>query len=314
MRNHILRRIICLVLFCLLLCCPIQVFAHTIINPNLKCSLTLHYTQEALSFENLEISIHRVGEVFANNSYALVAPYSDYPVDIQGLTSPKEWQDAATTLKAYITQNQQPADRTALTDAAGSVSFTGLQTGLYLVSGVTCETETTTYTFGDFLIFLPRTEGTVYNYDVDAMPKFSQSTPKPEEEYSVLKLWQDGENSENRPVSIVVDIMKNGELYETVILNAENNWFYSWTAPVGAVWTVAEQHVPEGYTVTISANETAFVITNTKQPDVPDEPDTPKTGDTAPLMLYILLTCLSGFGLLILGIALMRGKQHGAKG
>ena len=313
MKNPIMRRII-MILLCLLLCCPASAYAAASVDTAAQCSLTLHYTQEDAGLEGLEIALHRVGEVFSNGTYALTAPYNAYPVNIQGITSQQEWQDVAATLQAYITADGTKSLAVAAADATGTVSFENLQTGLYLISGVTCETKTGICLFDPFLMFLPRTNEDTYDYHVDAKPKHSQFVPNPEtEEYSVLKLWKDEAAAKKRPISVTVDILKSGAFHETVILNADNNWYYSWTAQPGDTWTVVEKQVPEGYDVTISANGTAFVITNTYEPDEPGKPEPPKTGDTAPLVLYIVLTCLSGLLLLILGIHALRGKKHDKK-
>ena len=87
MRKHMLYRF-CLVLFCLLLCIPAMTAAASNVEADKICSLTLHYTQDGQGLENLEISIHRVGNVFINGSYNLVIPYSTYPVTVHGICSP----------------------------------------------------------------------------------------------------------------------------------------------------------------------------------------------------------------------------------
>ena len=109
MKNDILRRL-CLGLLCLLLCAPVQAFASSNLNQDQECSLTLHYTQEDQGLPDLEVGIYRVGQVFADGTYALVMPYGAYPVNIQDITSQQEWQDAATTLKAYIVADRSVSD------------------------------------------------------------------------------------------------------------------------------------------------------------------------------------------------------------
>lgn len=310
MKKHILCRI-CLAFLCVLLCCPLQAMA---VNLNEACSLTLHYKEQDRGLEGLEIHLYRVGEVFADGKYALVQPYEDYPVDIQGEMPVEEWKNIAATLQAYISADRLKPDFTKITDEEGTVEFAGLKTGLYLVSGVTCETETSTCLFDDFLMFLPRQNGEKLEYHVEAQPKFSQYVTKEETtEYSVRKLWKDEGSKNKRPVSVSVDILKNGEVQKNVELSADNYWYYSWSAPVGDRWSVVERQVPEGYTVTVSGDEMTFVITNTYKTEEPGDPGKVPTGDTAPILLYILLTCLSGFCLVILGIAVLRGKQHDKK-
>ena len=179
--------------------------------------------------------------------------------------------------------------------------------GLYLIRGLTAATEAGISVFEDFLLFLPRNESGTYTYAVDAAPKHATFVPEGEElEYSVLKLWKDAGADAVRPTQVYVDIVQDGQLRESVTLSAENHWRYSWKAPAGHSFAVVERQVPEGYTVTVTENGTAFVITNTAPPDT----DNPQTGDTAPITLYILLLSLSGLGLVLLGVRALRRKSH----
>jgi hypothetical protein len=122
----------------------------------------------------------------------------------------------------------------------------------------------------------------------------------PKNQYSVTKLWQDGGSQDLRPKEVAVDIYQDGVLYETQILNAENNWTYTWYVADEELhqWTVAERAVADSYKVTIRQNGSHFSIINTHQ----TPPDTPQTGDSAAPMRWILLMCFSGIVLVILGI------------
>ena len=283
---------------CLLLC--VQVFAAESVDLERDCSLTLHYTQRDAALAGQEIALYRAGDVHENGTYALTLAY---PVEIQGITSEAEWQEAAATLSAYLTADAVAPHYTATTDETGTVSFTGLTPGLYLIRGLSAAVPEGTCVFADSFLFLPRNESGSYTYDVDANPKHASFVPTGEE-YSVLKLWKDAGAAAERPGEVQVDILKDGVLAESVILSAANDWRYSWSAPQGHSFTVVERNVPQGYTVT--ENQTSFVITNTAPPDT----DNPQTGDSAPILLYILLLCLSGMALVILGIWALRRKSH----
>ena len=283
----------------LLLCACIQpgrVHALTPLEPDHICSLTLHYTQDGLGFEGLSVRIYRVAEAFPDGTFELVAPFSGYPVNIHGITSQKEWQDVASTLKAYVAADQVEPTAVATTDETGTAVWENLQTGLYFVHGVIAEKESGTYQFNDFMVYLPTPlEGEGFDYDVEAVPKCTQFIPNTH--FSLVKLWKDAGNEQDRPKSVTVDILKDGQLHETVVLSQENNWSYNWTVPEGTeVWTVVERDVPAGYTVSISENGYAFVITNTKTNPV----DPPVTGDVFPLWLLTSSLCISGFAIVLL--------------
>lgn len=276
---------------------PLQTWAVTPLETEKECSLRMDYSMEDTVFEGLTIAVYRVAEAFDDGTFELIAPFNSYPVNIHGITSQTEWQQVAETLKAYIVADQVEPTRTALTDADGMAHFTDLQTGLYLVLGVVAENETGMYRFRDFMVYLPTPqEDGGFRYDMEAKPKCTQFTPS--NRYSVIKLWKDAGHEEHRPNAVTVDIFRDGVLQETVTLSPENNWTYSWNVPDGqGIWTVVERDVPVEYEVLISAQETAFVITNTH--DTPKPP--PETGDLFPVWLVVLALCLTGCALLLLG-------------
>ena len=93
----------------------------------------------------------------------------------------------------------------------------------------------------------------------------------------MLKVWEDGDG-ENRPESIQVQLLKNGEVAETVTLSAGNNWRYTWrNLSEKEDWRVVEKETPKGYTVTVSQEGITFVMTNTQgEPEEPEEPTEPE--------------------------------------
>ena len=135
----------------------------------------------------------------------------------------------------------------------------------------------------------------------------SVHTPaKGEVTYKVVKAWRDG--GRGRPVSVSVEVRRDGQLQQSVTLSAENNWMYTWKAvDDGSVWTVNEVNVPEGYTVGIQRSGDTFSITNTK-PETPAG-NHPQTGDTTNMTLYVLLMAASGLALLVVGIVLRKKSR-----
>ena len=145
----------------------------------------------------------------------------------------------------------------------------------------------------------PQPDGS-FDYDVEAKPKCVDYVPKTE--YRVTKLWQDAGGRDDRPEEITVDIYKNGELWETQLLGASNNWSYVWYVSDGeqSNWAVAERSVPEKYNVTVQKNGGTFSIINTHK-SIQEIPDGPQTGDSSNITLYIMLMCISGIMLIVLG-------------
>ena len=304
MKKRILSFVV-LICICFGLVCPLHTQAVTPFEPNADASLTLHYQKEGNAFAGLPIGIYRVAEANPDGLFELLEPFASYPIDIHGITQQEQWRDVAQTLWAYMTANGVTPDYEKLTDETGTVSFSDLDTGLYFVREVMAETSIGTYVFNQFMVYVPtpQPDGT-YMYDVEANPKCVSFTPKTQ--YTVTKLWQDGGNQADRPKEVTVDIFKDGALYETQILNADNNWSYTWyvSDADSGQWTVAEKAVPNGYKVTIRQNDNHFSVIN----GIQTTPGSPETGDSFTPMPWILLMCFSGIVLMLLGIYSRRKK------
>ena len=308
MRKQI-ARFICLVVFCTAMLYPLYAYAATPLDPAADAGLTLCYQQEEQVFSDLPISIYRVAEAFPDGTFELIEPFSSYPINIHDITVQEQWKNTAVTLNAYIVANQLMPYREAVTNDAGTAVFEHLKTGLYLVSEVVAENNSGTYIFDQFMVYLPtpQPDGS-FDYAVEAKPKCVDYVPKTE--YRVTKLWQDAGNKDDRPEEITVDIYKDGELWETQILGASNNWSYVWyvSDKEQSNWAVVERSVPEEYNVTVQKNGGTFSIINTHKSN-PEIPDSPQTGDTSNITLYIMLMCISGIMLIVLGIYRGRHKK-----
>ena len=149
---------------------------------------------------------------------------------------------------------------------------------------------------------------------------------------TVKKVWvlDDGGKTAD---SVKVELLKDGEHYEEIVLNAENGWTHTWTnLNDGYIWTVTETDVPEGFTSTISHKGSIWTITNDDSPKEPTPPvdptnpvgpteptepdgpidDVPNTGDGTHLALYLVLSGISGMGVTIalLGSKRRYGGKH----
>ena len=84
----------------------------------------------------------------------------------------------------------------------------------------------------------------------------------------MLKVWKQ-DREENRPASVQVELLRTDSKGKTTvvdrqILNSENQWSYTWEDLSSQVrWSVTEQKVPSGYTVSTSRQGNTVVLTNT---------------------------------------------------
>ena len=101
-----------------------------------------------------------------------------------------------------------------------------------------------------------------------------------ESQLSVRKVWSDGSANHTND-SITVSLLKDGKVEKSQVLNAENNWAYTFDRLAeGHTWTAEEAAVPAGYTVSYKTEGTETTITNTKN-------DTPPTPPTYPLDITV---------------------------
>lgn len=298
-----MRKLLLIIALCLTLQ-PLCARAVTPLDPDREASLTVIYQKDGAVFPDVKVAVYRVAEAFPSGKFQLIAPFSGYPVNIHDIMEQARWTDVANTLNAYIVADKIVPDGQTVTDEAGLAKFASLKTGLYFVEEVMAENANGTYLFNRFLVYLPTPQPDGYDYEVEARPKCTAFAPKTQ--YTVTKLWQDGGKQENRPKAVTVDIYRDGDLTETQTLSGENDWTYTWSVSADdhGIWSVAERDVPEGYQVTVKENGSSFSLINTAQ----SQPDIPLTGDSYNPLPLVVILCISGIGLVLLGLYIRRRK------
>lgn len=289
------------ILLCVLLMfIPVTGYAASI-EPERPSSLTIEYGNQDVRYMEAEVSIYRIAEVFADQTYALTGAFAKYPVNIYGIKSQSEWDVVRDTLSAHIIIDKIEATAAGITDENGLVTFSDILPGMYLVSDVKIENDKEVVLFESFLVSVPspNANGT-YNYDVKSYPKCIFHEIKPDSiEHKVVKLWKDYGKEEQRPEMIEVDIYRDGVLHATTQLTSANNWTYSWEAmDDGSKWTAVEKNIPEEYTMTTVVEGNTILITNACE----TVEEKPETGDQTTIWPYILGLCFSGMIFIIIGI------------
>lgn len=301
------RNLVALAVSCLLCisCLSVTVFARGHIDIDRPASLQMFFGEDGKGFSNVEFRIYRVAEITEAGDFVLSETFREYPVELNNLDS-SGWRTLAQTLDAYVARDNINPYWAKKTEQTGNVHFSDLPTGLYLVAGDTYTQDTTIYTPEPTLISLPgMTEKDQWTYDVEAFCKFNRETIPEFVERKVQKVWKDDGNSDKRPKEISVQLLKNGEIVDTVVLNNENNWEYVWKDLDGrSKWQVTEAVTPAGYTVSVKQEGLIFVMTNTCPPETP--PKLPQTG-----MLWWPVPLLLCVGLLLVVTGLWVRRRQG---
>jgi len=111
-------------------------------------------------------------------------------------------------------------------------------------------------------------KGYTVSYSEDTL--FIVNTHVPElTEVNVIKVWNDAyDNDGKRPGSVTVDLLANGKVVDSFVLDDSNNWKHTFAglakydAGSEIVYSVSENNVPSGYTVNVVFCEGVFKVVN----------------------------------------------------
>ena len=93
------------------------------------------------------------------------------------------------------------------------------------------------------------------------------------EKLTVHKVWNDN-GYPDRPTAVTVHLLRDGASYEEILLNAGNQWTYTWDELDDRYnWSVSEE-VPVGYEAVYETEDNTVFITN-RMDYTPAEPDDP---------------------------------------
>ena len=297
-------------------------------------TLAAQFTGEAAHIAGIDIKAYKIASVTDSLGYVVTDTFASYPLDFNNIHEQGVWSIIATTLSAYIQRDKIEADYTAMTDENGRADFGDVERGLYLIMGdgyrketeevregvVYKSSEEVTITPSLLLAPSPMDDGS-WNYDFEFSPKYNYdkkssdlpSTPGEEKvDISVIKIWKNETDQVKRPAKIEVELLCNGSVKDTVELNKENGWKYTWTEleKEGMTYSVLEKVVPTGYTVATTIEGTTFTITNSGSYKPPTNP--PTTPPTTPPRLpqtgvpWVPAIALGGSGIVFIGLGLAR--------
>lgn len=283
-------------------------FASGNIETERQGSLSVYFGENGIGFSGVAFSIYQVADISEDGTYTLNDDFAQYSVSLEDLDS-SGWRALAQTLDAYIARDKIVPLITQKTGQNGRFQLTGLSTGLYLVTGEQYVNDNSIYTPEPMLVSIPglAADGT-WAYEIDVSCKFErEDTTDSPVSRKVQKVWKDDGNEEKRPEDITVQLLKNGNVVDTVVLSQKNSWEYTWNDLEGnSKWQIAEDGVPAGYTVTTAQEGNMFVLTNTYPGQQP--PALPQTG-----MLWwpIPLLVCSGLLLIVTGLVVRHRQGEG---
>lgn len=262
--------------FLTILCCflPMTLFADSdLMNLVVNCPVS-----------NMQVSLYRV----ADENYKLTGVFSNYSVDLK-----QDVQGAANALENRILMDGIEADASNSSDSSYKASFSGLESGIYLVVGKEV--------FQDGVFYMPQVSLVSLSGDLSVDLKYEMSD-KPSRIH-VLKVWKK-DNKKSRPKSIEVCLLRSdGIVVDRVVLNSDNQWSTTWNnLSTLYTYSVMETSVPSGYKESCTREKDTIVLTNTgnftdKVKDKKDD-ELPNSGQLwwpVPVLLFVGLV-LFGLG------------------
>jgi len=223
-------------------------------------SMTLKSSDEEERIaQGAEVTVYLVAEgVYGTDriDFVLTGDYVTSGIDIDEKITQSMIDDLA-----QFTSDNNITGQTAVSDPNGTVKFEGLKSGLYLVMGTKLPQGFTS--FVPFLYYLPYYSADIgdWVYDGAAEPKIEYLEPV---EVSVKKVWND--DGKNRPSYVTVALENEDGRFDTVRLDASNNWSNTWTGlDATKKWNIVEVDVPSEYKDTYSSEGLNFTVTNTRK-------------------------------------------------
>ena len=153
-------------------------------------SLTLTASYGTTPLVGTPFKLYLVAEPDVASDFALCGEFAGSSVDLSDLSTAGKLAQAALDLERWAGEKEIAPLTQQNTDSSGSVSFTSLAQGLYLVGGVTHQQGSRRYQSAPCLISLPSWDGStgVWELNATAFPKFERrgtsggdSTPTPTE-------------------------------------------------------------------------------------------------------------------------------------
>lgn len=229
---------------------------NNIVDFTRKGTITITLSDEGnnLLVEGANIRISKLADAYSDNNNLAFSYHSNllkYKDEIKESKLSNEILDCVHESDLFTKEG--------ITNDLGTVIFDELDLGLYLVEQIN---KVEGYSKIDaFLVYIPRVEENNWVYRVDALPKVDIIRLF---DLSVRKEWNVSSNSDT-PDKVIIELLNDDEVIDTVILNEENNWEYTWKQiEVSDKYLVREIDIPVGYTPTYKQVDNTFIVTNTK--------------------------------------------------
>jgi hypothetical protein len=251
-------------------------------------SVTLIEKKQNEPIVGAELNVYYVATAILDADKNLIF---DYTKDFKQFDTAINDASLVAKLDKFVSQQNIPSIKIT-TNSNGSAVCKELPLGLYFVKQVGAVEGFAPCT--PFLVTVPNEKNGEYVYDVNASPKTEVAKLT---SITIKKIWNT--DASDIAESVAIQLLKNGNVVKTAILNAQNNWQVTYIdMPESDAYTVKEVDVPKGFTATVNQNGYVFTVTNTST-----------LIQTGQLIWPIPVLAISGMLLIAAGVILLQKKR-----
>ena len=285
------RKILALFAMALLIITCVNTVAAEEFDPGktgaISVTLTEQYDKEPIV--GAELSVYYVAAVHINTNGNLNYIYTD-AFENSGIDMADP--SLAAKLDAYVLEHNVSAVKIT-TDENGTATCKELALGLYFIRQTGAVEGFAPCT--PFMVTVPGRNADGYVYEVNASPKTEVARLT---SITIKKVWNTDASTEAAD-RVTVQLLQNGNVVQTAILNAQNNWQVTYTGmPESDAYSIEEVDVPKGFTATYQQKGYIFTVTNTST-----------LIQTGQLIWPIPVLAVSGMLLIAVGITLLQKKR-----
>lgn len=253
-------------------------------------SVTLMDRDGTTPIPGVELSLYYVATLSLNNRNHLSYTFTQA---FRSCGCALEDPALSITLDAFVKEHSVSA-QALVTDADGTATFTNLPLGLYFVQQTRPVAGYAPCT--PFLVTLPGQSADGYVYDVNASPKTDIARLT---DITVRKVWNT-DASAKAADSVTIQLLKDGTVVATALLNAQNHWQITFTdLPESDAYSIVEVDIPKGFTATYSQSGNVFTVTNSAS-----------LIQTGQLIWPIPVLAIAGLCLIVLGTLVLRKLRN----
>lgn len=294
MKRQVLCRFITAGIFSIFFLCVIFCCAKKVTAENPETRLAVDFSNAPQINTELEWRLYKVADIIDAENFRLCDDFAVYPIKFNA-NNELAMKSLAFTLSAYTSSGKIAPKCVEKTKPSGFMYFDNIDEGWYLLKAEQkVDGDMRVFSSSPILVCIAdgKKYGTNWNKYTTVIPKIGvarNGTENKELACAVNIIW---ENDIINQVDVTVELYKDGELYDTQVLNEENDWYFCWKdLPVINDWTVKEENLPQNYYVNYNwgfdDNEYTktkfFRITNTFEEDFqPEITTTPVTSTTKP--------------------------------